>query len=183
MIEKIITNHIKVSNYLLNDIESIKNLCSLALSTILSKNKIMLCGNGGSASDASHIAAEFVGKFNQDRSSLPAIALSDNVSSLTSIGNDYGFDEIFSRQIDALGNKNDLLIAISTSGNSQNVINAINIAKKLEMKCVILTGSNGGKMSSLGCDIIKINSKNTARIQEMHILIGHIMCAYVDENI
>lgn len=183
MIEELINDHIEVSNSLLNDVELIDRLCKVALSTILSKNKILLCGNGGSASDASHIAAEFIGKFQNDRRPLPAISLSDNLSSITSISNDYNFKEIFSRQIKALGIKNDLLIAISTSGNSLNVLNAIEAAQDIGIKCFALSGKDGGKIAELDCDVIKVNSNNTARIQEMHILIGHIICQYIDSHI
>ena len=183
MIKETILNHISVSNSLLNNIDSIDKLCSIALSTILSKNKILLCGNGGSASDANHIAAEFIGRFEKDRMPLPAISLSDNLSSITSIGNDYNFEEIFARQVKALGNKNDLLIGISTSGNSQNVLKAIKVAQSLDMNCFVLSGRDGGIISQLQCDIIKVESGNTARIQEMHILIGHIVCEYIDNKI
>jgi D-sedoheptulose 7-phosphate isomerase len=183
MIRKIILDHIDVSNSLLDNIDTIEKISSTSFDTINSGKKIFLCGNGGSASDASHIAAELVGRFQKERDPLPAISLTDNMSSITSIGNDYNFDEIFARQLKALGRKDDLLIAISTSGNSQNVLNAIKVAKSLKMKCFILSGINGGKMSNLNCDIIKINSKNTARVQEMHILVGHIICSYIDENI
>ena len=182
MIKEIIEEHIEVSNLLLSNINMIEKLCSIALNTIQSGNKILLCGNGGSASDANHIAAEFVGKFKKDRKPLPAISLVDNLSSITSIGNDYTFDEIFSRQVLSIGRKNDLLIPISTSGNSLNVINAINIAQSIGINCFALSGKTGGKISALGCDVIKIESNDTARIQEMHILIGHIICTYIDSK-
>tara|TARA_S200000501_G_scaffold378197_1_gene439667 strand:+ start:1321 stop:1884 length:564 start_codon:yes stop_codon:yes gene_type:complete len=182
MIKKIILDHIETSNSLLSDTDSVQKLCSITLSTILSGNKILLCGNGGSASDANHIAAEFVGRFETDRNPLPAISLNDNMSSITAIANDYGFEKIFARQIKAIGKKDDLLIAISTSGNSQNVINAIKEAQSHKMTCFALTGNDGGGILNLGCDFIKINSNNTARIQEMHILIGHIICAHVESS-
>ena len=155
----------------------------LRLKTIKSGNKILICGNGGSASDASHIAAEFVGKFERARKPLPAISLSENISSITSIGNDFSFDKIFSKQIQAIGSKDDLLIPISTSGNSENIINAIKASKKIGMRCFALSGNNGGKMSSLTKNIIKVNSKKTTRIQEMHILIGHIICSFIENKI
>ena len=180
MIKEIIEEHIEVSNLLLSNINMIEKLCSIALNTIQSGNKILLCGNGGSASDANHIAAEFVGKFKKDRKPLPAISLVDNLSSITSIGNDYTFDEIFSRQVLSIGRKNDLLIPISTSGNSLNVINAINIAQSIGINCFALSGKTGGKISALGCDVIKIESNDTARIQEMHLVVYHIICKLVD---
>ena len=142
-----------------------------------------MCGNGGSASDSIHIASEIVGKFEKVRKALPAISLSANTSNLTAIGNDFGFDKIFSRQIEAIGQKGDLLIAISTSGNSINVYNAITVAKKLGLNVIIFTGRDGGKISKFDCLKIKINSENVARIQECHILVGHIISKYIEENI
>ena len=183
MIKESILNHIEVSNLLLNDLQSIDNLCQIALTTILSSKKILLCGNGGSASDASHIAAEFVGKFQKDRRPLPAISLADNLSTITSISNDYCFEEVFSRQIVGIGEESDLLIALSTSGNSRNVVKAIETANNIGINCFALTGKDGGEISKLGCDLIKVNSNVTARIQEMHILIGHIICEYIDSKI
>lgn len=183
MIEEILKEHIITSKSLLNNIDEIDRICKLALATIESGGKIILCGNGGSASDASHIAAEFVGKFEIDRKSLPAISLSNDMSTITAISNDYGFEDIFSRQIQALGNINDLLIPISTSGNSKNIIKAIRTANELGIKSFVLSGKDGGKISELKCNIIKIQSFNTARIQEMHILIGHIICKFVEQKI
>ena len=183
MIKEIILEHIKVSNTLLNQLNDIEKICIISYETIKSGNKILICGNGGSASDASHIVAEFVGKFEKARKPLPAISLSENISSITSIGNDFSFDEIFSKQIQAIGSKDDLLIPISTSGNSENIINAIKASKKIGMRCFALSGDDGGKMSSLTKNIIKVDSKKTARIQEMHILIGHIICSFIEEKI
>jgi D-sedoheptulose 7-phosphate isomerase len=143
---------------------------------------LFLCGNGGSAADAQHIAAEFTGRFLKEREGLPAIALTTDTSALTAIGNDYGFSRIFSRQIEALGKSGDVLIAISTSGNSENVLEAITEAKRKKMLVLGLTGKDGGKME-LACNVnIIIPSAITARIQEMHILIGHIFCEMVDSN-
>jgi D-sedoheptulose 7-phosphate isomerase len=182
MIKDIIIEHINVGNSILKNISSIEKLCTSALSKINNGNKILLCGNGGSASDSSHIAAEFVGKFKKDRKPLSAISLNDNLSTITAIGNDYGFNHIFSRQIKAIGKKDDILIAISTSGNSLNVIEAIKMAISMDIECYALTGKAGGKISKLDCNLIKVDSNNTARIQEMHILIGHIICEFVDKN-
>lgn len=182
MIKEIIENHINVTENLVDNIDTIKKICDLTLKTIQNNNKILLCGNGGSASDASHIAAEFVGRFEDDRQPLSAISMNDNISSITAIANDYGFEQIFSRQIQTYGNKNDLLIAISTSGNSINVINAVKAAIEKKIAVVIFTGENAGKMNDFDCLKLKIKSKNVARIQEMHILVGHIICKYVEEN-
>jgi D-sedoheptulose 7-phosphate isomerase len=146
-------------------------------------NKILLFGNGGSASDAQHIAAEFVGRFAFDRPPLPALALSDNNSSLTSIGNDYGFDLVFSRQIEALGRPGDVAIGISTSGNSLNVLRAVSAAKKLGLQTIALAGCPGGKLESAVDLCIRVPSNDTPRIQECHILIGHIISELVEQTI
>lgn len=174
-----IESHIKV-------IESSKSLegtiydASLVIvDAILKGNKILLCGNGGSASDAQHIAAEFVGRFVLERKALPAIALTTDTSILTAIGNDYGFDTIFSRQIEALARPGDVLIAISTSGNSANVCNAIETAVFAGCYTIALTGNSGGLVEP-HLNII-VPSNVTSHIQEAHILIGHIICELVDE--
>lgn len=144
-------------------------------------NKVMFCGNGGSAADSQHLAAEFVGRFQKERQGLPALALTVDTSILTAVGNDYGFDRVFERQIEALGNKGDVLIGISTSGNSVNVIKAFELAKRKGIFCVGFTAEGGGKMASL-CDInVAVPVKVTARVQEMHILLGHIICELVDK--
>lgn len=144
-------------------------------------NKVLLFGNGGSAADAQHIAAEFIGRFAFDRPALPILALSVNPSSLTAIGNDYGFDLIFSRQIEALGRPGDVAIGISTSGNSENVLRAVSSAKRLGLPTVGLTGSNGGQLKNAVDYCIRVPSDETPRIQECHILIGHIISELVEE--
>jgi D-sedoheptulose 7-phosphate isomerase len=159
----------------------IENGCSIITETVLSGKKLLIAGNGGSASDAQHIAAEFTGRFVKERKPLAAIALSTDTSALTAISNDYGFENVFSRQLEALAQPGDLFLAISTSGNSSNVINAIYSAKKTGCKVLGLSGRGGGKMNEL-CDLnIVVPSEITARIQEMHILIGHIFCKAVDD--
>jgi D-sedoheptulose 7-phosphate isomerase len=161
--------------------DDIQKACEMATSTIQSGNKILLAGNGGSAADAQHIAAEFCGRFIKERRSLPGIALTTDTSIITAIANDYGYDHVFTRQIEALSCPGDLFIGISTSGNSQGIINAVNAAKKSSCKTLGLTGKDGGLMKGL-CDLsIVIPSDITARIQEMHILIGHILCKAVDD--
>jgi len=146
-------------------------------------NKILLCGNGGSAADAQHIAAEFVGRFAFDRPALPALALSVNTSCVTAIGNDYGFDVVFSRQIEALGQKGDVAIGISTSGNSANVLNAMSTSRKLGLRTVALTGCSGGKLKNEVEFSLCAPSNDTPRIQECHILIGHIISELVEHTI
>jgi D-sedoheptulose 7-phosphate isomerase len=146
-------------------------------------NKILLCGNGGSAADAQHIAAEFVGRFAFDRPALPALALSVNSSCVTAIGNDYGFDVVFSRQIEALGKKGDVVIGISTSGNSANVLQAMSTSRRLGIHTVAFAGCTGGKLKSEVDFCLCAPSNETPRIQECHILIGHIISELVEHTI
>jgi D-sedoheptulose 7-phosphate isomerase len=148
-----------------------------------SGNKLMLFGNGGSAADSQHIAAEFVGRFAFNRPALPALALSVNTSCLTAIGNDYGFDEAFSRQIEALGRAGDVAIGISTSGNSPNVLRALTVAKTLGIHTVAFAGGSGGKLKALSDYCICAPSDQTPRIQECHILFGHIISELVERAI
>jgi D-sedoheptulose 7-phosphate isomerase len=141
---------------------------------------LLVCGNGGSAADAQHIAAELTGRFFRDRRALPALALHGNTSSLTAIGNDYGYDEVFAREVEAHGRKEDVLLAISTSGNSRNVVRAIETARDRQIMIVGLTGKHGGKMRDL-CDVcLCVPSSSTPRIQECHILIGHTFCELLE---
>jgi D-sedoheptulose 7-phosphate isomerase len=146
-------------------------------------NKVLLFGNGGSAADAQHIAAEFVGRFAFDRPALPALALSVNTSCVTAIGNDYGFDQVFSRQIEALAHGGDVAIGFSTSGNSANVVRAMEAAKKMELHTVGLTGSTGNKLAKAVDHCICVPSNETPRIQECHILVGHIISELVEQTI
>jgi D-sedoheptulose 7-phosphate isomerase len=146
-------------------------------------NKVLLFGNGGSAADAQHIAAEFVGRFAFDRPALPALALSENSSSVTAIGNDYGFDTVFSRQIEALGRPGDVAIGISTSGKSRNVIKAMSVASKIGLQTIALTGCEGGELEKAVDHCICVPSNETSRVQECHILIGHILSDLVERTI
>jgi D-sedoheptulose 7-phosphate isomerase len=174
-----IESHIKVME-LSKSLESAIHEASLVIvDAILKGNKILLCGNGGSASDAQHIAAEFVGRFVLERQALPAIALTTDTSILTAIGNDYGFDTIFSRQVEALARPGDVLIVISTSGMSTNIQNAITKAHEIGCDTVGLTGKGGGFIRP-NISII-VPSNVTSHIQEAHILIGHIICELVDD--
>jgi D-sedoheptulose 7-phosphate isomerase len=145
--------------------------------------KVMLCGNGGSAADSQHLAAEFTGRFTKDRRPLPAMALTTDTSALTCIGNDYSFSDIFSRQVTGLGKKGDCLIGISTSGNSENVIKAVQSASEMGIRTIGLLGRDGGKLATMcECSII-VPSDITARVQEAHILIGHTICGAVEQNL
>lgn len=146
-------------------------------------NRIYLCGNGGSAADAQHIAAELIGRFVNDRRSLPAVALTTDTSALTAIGNDYGYDHVFSRQVDGLCGPGDVLIAISTSGNSVNVLRAVDAAHAVGCAVIGLSGKLGGELDGK-CDIsLVVPSDVTARIQEMHIVVGHLICALIEEHL
>jgi len=156
--------------------------CDMIVSTLKEGKKVLLAGNGGSAADAQHIAAELSGRFVKERRALPGIALTTDTSALTSIANDYGYQFVFSRQLEALAQPGDLFIGISTSGNSEGILKAFESAQKLQCKTLGLSGRNGGKMNGL-CDLnIIVPSDITARIQEMHILIGHILCKAVDNE-
>lgn len=145
--------------------------------------KILLYGNGGSAADAQHIAAEWVGRFDRDRRPLAAIALTTDTSILTSVGNDYGYDQIFLRQLRALGRKGDVAIAISTSGNSLNVLRATSAAREIGLVTVALTGKDGGQLGSMVHHHLNVPHSSTARVQEIHIMIGHILCQLVDDHL
>jgi D-sedoheptulose 7-phosphate isomerase len=145
--------------------------------------KVILFGNGGSASDSQHIAAELVGRFKKDRTALAAIALTVNTSVLTSLANDYGYEVVFARQIEALGQKNDVAIGISTSGKAKNVANGLRQAKKMGLKTVALTGGDGGEIAKLAEVSLVVPSPVTARIQEAHITIGHIICELIEQAV
>ena len=185
---KSIEGSIAVKQRLLGDtvlISSIARVSEVSLAAIKSGNKLLLFGNGGSAADAQHIAAEFVGRFAFDRPALPALALSVNTSCLTAIGNDYGFDQVFSRQLEALARPGDVAIGFSTSGNSPNVLHAISTAKKMGLQTVALTGTPGGKLKQ-AADLdhcVCVPSSETPRIQECHILIGHIVSELVEQEL
>ena len=151
------------------------------LAVCLARNgKILLCGNGGSAADAQHLAAEFVNRFQLDRPPLPAIALTTDSSALTAIGNDFGFEFVFSKQVQALGMPEDILVGISTSGNSENVVKAFEAARENSVVTIGLTGKNGGKMAELSDILINVPEESTALVQEVHIAVGHLLCNLVD---
>lgn len=176
----IFEEHIKVISDLASEENKIQECIEEMISTIKAEGKIMLCGNGGSAADAQHIAAELSGKFYLDREPIDAEALHVNSSYITAVANDMGFDEVFSRALKAKGKSGDLLIALSTSGKSQNVIKAVQLAKELSIKVIALTGKDGGALKDIADITIQVPSNNTPRVQEAHILLGHILCLKVE---
>ncbi len=166
--------------------EPVTIAAELIVESLLNEGKVLSCGNGGSAGDAQHFSAEMLNRFERERPALPAIALSTDTSTLTSIANDYSYEEVFSKQIRALGRKGDILLAISTSGNSANIIEAVKVAHQREMKVVSLTGKNGGGMRELVQDgdiEICVPSNVTARIQEVHLLVIHCLCDLIDTQL
>ena len=185
-IQKIISDSLEIHTRLLegHDLQSsIKKIVSISVEAFKNGNKLLLCGNGGSASDAQHIAAELSGRFYKDRPPLHAEALNVNTSFLTAVANDFGYDQTLARMLEACGKKKDILIAISTSGNSNNIIEVLRKARNLDIVTIGFSGQDGGEMQSL-CDImINAPSNNTARIQEIHILCGHIICQLIEEEI
>ena len=164
-------------------LDIIENVATKCVDLYKNGCKTILAGNGGSAADAQHIAAELVGRYGFDRPSLPSLALTTDSSNLTAIGNDYGYDKVFSRQLEGMGQKGDLFIGISTSGNSVNIINAFLSAKEKGITTVALVGRDGGKMAQMADVAIIVPSNDTPRIQESHILIGHILCDIIEKEI
>ncbi len=163
-----------------NKLEEIEQSGRLICETLAAGNKILLCGNGGSAADAQHIAAELIGRYEGQRRAFPAIALTTDTSALTALSNDYGFEDVFARQVAGLAKPGDLLIAISTSGKSPNIINAVQQAQSLSCRVIGLTGVSGTPLASL-CDVaVVVPSNRTSRVQEAHITIGHLWCEMVD---
>ena len=182
MIQKELLAHQEVIQKVIQNLQEDILKASLAVTqAIRNQNTIFLCGNGGSAADCQHIAAEFTGRYKKERTPLGAIALTTDTSALTAIGNDYGFDNVFSRQLRAVAKKDDVLIAISTSGNSKNIIEAVLEAKEMGLTTIGLLGKDGGRVKDLVDICIVIPSNDTARIQEMHILIGHIIAQAGDD--
>lgn len=155
----------------------------MAAEVLLAGNKLLFCGNGGSAADAQHLAAEFTGRFLKERRPLPALALHTNTSGLTAIGNDYGFDRVFARQVEAFGRPGDLLIGLSTSGNSANVLRAAEVAQRASLKVLGFTGQAGGALAEVSDLCLQAPSASTPRIQEMHILMGHIVCQIAEDAV
>jgi len=182
-IKTLLQDSIDVKQRLVADADMLGRIADIAqccVDALRRDCKLLLAGNGGSASDAQHIAAELVGRFELERDGMPAMALTTNASQLTALSNDYGYDAVFSRQLQAFAKKGDVFFGLSTSGNSANVVAAAEVAKARGLLVVGMTGQSGGKLEAL-CDIcMKVPSDNTARIQEAHITIGHIMCALIE---
>ena len=168
------------SKELLDMIEKVSSLC---IEAYRNGNKILVCGNGGSASDAQHMTGELVGRYKMERAGIPAISLNANTTVLTALGNDYDYDRIFAKQVKALGNPGDILIGISTSCNSANIVEAVCQAAKQGIHTVALTGESGGKLKLLSDYVINVPSSDTPRIQEMHILIIHVICGIIEKEL
>lgn len=173
--------HLEAIEVLASLADRIQRIADLIASSLASGGQLLLCGNGGSAADAQHIAAEFVGRYLRERDPWPAIALHTNTSALTAVGNDYGFDDVFARQVRAHGRTGDVLLAISTSGASANVLAAIEAARKAGMRVVGLAGGDGGAMAGRCDACVVVPSSSTPRVQEAHILIAHVVCGLVED--
>lgn len=186
MIKNRILESIAVKNAIAEDFDLLKRIedaANIIIDAYKRGNRFLLCGNGGSAADAQHIAAELSGRYLIDRPPLDAEALSINTSYLTAVSNDYGYDEIFSRLLEAQGKEGDVLLAISTSGNSSNILMAIDTAKDKKMSIIALTGASGGKMKDKADILLNVPSTDTPRIQESHILIGHVICELIESKL
>lgn len=184
-IRKLVEQSIEVKKKIMDDdllLQSIRKSVDVIVAAFKKGNKVLFCGNGGSASDAQHLAAEFSGRFYLDRDALPAEALHCNTSYLTAVANDYSYDVIYSRMIIGIGRAGDVLVGLSTSGNSKNIVNAFKAAQEKGMTTIALTGYTGGKLKDLADILLNIPSSDTPRIQESHITIGHIICELVESN-
>jgi D-sedoheptulose 7-phosphate isomerase len=184
-IKTIIEASIEVKQRILADSEllgKIDTVADLIVRAFKNGNRVYFCGNGGSAADAQHLAAEFSGRFYTDRKALPAEALHCNTSYLTAVANDYGYDQVYSRMIDGIGQKGDILAGISTSGNSANILRAFEVAREKGLVTVAMTGMTGGQMKGAADHLLNMPSSDTPRIQESHILVGHIICQLVEER-
>jgi D-sedoheptulose 7-phosphate isomerase len=184
-IKSIISASISVKQNILADesmIQQLGKVSQLITTAFKNGNKVLFCGNGGSAADAQHLAAEFSGRFYTDRDALPAEALHVNTSYLTAVANDYSYDVVYARLVKGLGHKGDVLIGLSTSGNSKNIIEAFKVAKEKGMITIAFTGETGGQMKDMSDYLFNVPSKDTPRIQESHIMLGHIICQLVEEQ-
>lgn len=185
IVKKCIRASIEVKSKVISDKKLLNQVVKLAQACVVSLEsggKIIFCGNGGSFADAQHISAELTSRFLFDRPSLASIVLGANSSSISAIGNDYGYENIFSREIESIANKSDIIIAITTSGNSKNILKALDIANAKGISSFVFTGQSNGKLANF-CEVLNIPSNNTARIQECHILIGHILCQIIEDKI
>lgn len=186
IIKSIIQSSIDVKQQVLQNeelIQTIQESVAVIVSAFKNGNKVLFCGNGGSAADAQHLAAEFSGRFYYDRKALPAEALHCNTSYITAVGNDYSYDVIYARLLDGMGNSGDVVVGLSTSGNSSNIVKAFEVAQQKGITTIGFTGATGGKMKELSNFLLNVPSTDTPRIQESHILIGHIICQLVEEAI
>lgn len=182
--QKVIEASIQVKQLILNDAQlltTLNNITDACIKAFKNDNKLLFCGNGGSAADAQHLAAEFTGRFYTDREPLFAEALHTNTSYLTAVANDYSYDEVFSRLLRGMGRKGDILFGISTSGNSKNIVKAFEIARQRGIITVGMTGQTGGQMKDLSDFLLNVPSTDTPRIQESHIMLGHIVCEFVEK--
>jgi D-sedoheptulose 7-phosphate isomerase len=176
-----VNEHLSVFNELKHDLDAIEDCARSIFETFRAGSKVLICGNGGSAADSQHLAAEFAGRYESERRAFPAIALTTDTSALTAVANDYGFERVFARQVEALANDGDCLVAISTSGNSPNIVAAVMEARRKNCKIIGLTGAKGKKLASLCDQVVLVPSERTARIQEAHAAIAHIWCEMVDK--
>jgi D-sedoheptulose 7-phosphate isomerase len=183
IIDQAIAEHLAVIERLRSQTPILERIAEAMTRSILDGNKILWCGNGGSAADAQHLAAELVGRFRRERRGLPSVALTTDTSVLTSIGNDYGYEQVFSRQVEALAEPGDVLVGISTSGNSPNVCAAIEAARRLGVFTVAFSGEAGGAIARIADAALCAPAKDTARVQEAHILCGHILCDWIELTI
>ncbi len=186
--EKVLTDYLKsfqndFNVFLKKDFYDILKVADLISNAFKKGNKLLVCGNGGSASDAQHFAAELIGRFKKDRPSLPAMALNTDTSAITAIANDFNYETVFARQIQGIGNKEDILLAISTSGNSRNILEAVKAAKKKKLVTIGLTGKNASLVSSKSDYCIFVSSKETSHIQELHIIVLHILCILIEKKL
>ncbi len=183
-IEEILNESIRSHQEFLNkDVDTLVKISNLIISSVKSGKKLIVFGNGGSAADSQHIVAELVGRFKKERRPIAAISLTTNTSTITALSNDYGYGSSFKRQLEALGSSGDVALGISTSGNSENIYEALKSAMKLGLKVVTMTGLGGGRISKLADIALKVPSENTPRIQELHITAGHIICELVEEGL
>lgn len=181
-IAQIIQAHLAAATSLMQREKELRQAADMMIDCLERNGKILICGNGGSAADAQHFAAELTGRFVRERKALAAVALSTDTSALTAIANDYGFQEVFSRQVKALGRPGDVLVSISTSGDSANILGATNTAHEIGCKTIALTGRSGGKLAELAQLAIRVPGSETARVQELHILTLHILCELIDTH-
>ena len=178
--ERAIAEHLEVIRQIEHQRPVLESIARAMSAALRSGRKILWCGNGGSAADSQHMAAEIVGRFRRERRGLPSIALTTDTSILTAVSNDYGFETVFARQVEALGDEGDVLIGISTSGNSRNVVEALTAARASNIVTVAFTGAGGGRIATLADHLFAVQSRDTARIQEAHILAGHMLCDWIE---